>query len=164
MRMFSTSEKWLGLVSVVAVAAVALAASAGARVAQPQATSCKPGLHGRVVYFCGPATARLSRFLGVEFKSGSCRTKNVNGTPQFTVQLGVRTQNARTNDGRPYFGLTVSGRLSNPTGGGVIAYWKGKRWGGFGERFKGNANAGSFVAHGINGSPGRATGSFQCNR
>ena len=75
---------------------------------------------------------------------------------------GQRTQNANTNGGKAYFGLTISGPLSHPTGGGVIAYSKSKRWGGRGVSFKGNAHGGTFVAQGINGSRGTATGSFRC--
>jgi hypothetical protein len=78
------------------------------------------------------------------------------------VKLGARTQNAATNAGKPYFGLIVTGPFSSPTGGGVIAYWKGKRWGGVGVSFRGNTHAGSFVASGINGSHGHATGSYRC--
>jgi hypothetical protein len=110
----------------------------------------------------GPATARLSAFPGVRFSNGSCRRSVVNGIPQFTVKLGVRTQNAATNDGRPYFGLTISGSMAHPTGGGVIAYAHGKRWGGVGVGFHGTTRAGSFVASGIRGSSGHATGSYTC--
>jgi hypothetical protein len=52
--------------------------------------------------------------------------------------------------------------LSQPTGGGVIAYANGKRWGGVGVGFRGNAHAGSFVASGIRDSRGHATGSYRC--
>jgi hypothetical protein len=78
------------------------------------------------------------------------------------VKLGARTQNGRTNGGRPYFALRVTGPFSSPSGCGVIAYWKGKRWDGVGVSFRGTAYAGSFVASGINGSKGRATGSYRC--
>ena len=78
------------------------------------------------------------------------------------MKLGVRTPNARTNDGKPYSGLIVTGPLSRPTGGGVVAYWKDRRWGGVGVAFRGNARAGSFVASGVNVSHGHATGSYRC--
>lgn len=75
----------------------------------------------------------------------------------------VRTPNATTNSGQGYFGLTISGNPSHPTGGGVIAYSNGKRWGGRGVSFKGGtANAGTFAVRGIRGSKGTATGSFHC--
>jgi hypothetical protein len=48
------------------------------------------------------------------------------------------------------------------TGGGVIAYYKSKRWGGRGVSFKGTATSGTFVVKGINGSRGTARGSFHC--
>jgi hypothetical protein len=108
------------------------------------------------------ATARLSTFPGIVFSKGSCRRSVVNGVPQFTVKLGTRTQNAETNNGRPYFGLTISGPLSHPTGGGVIAYAHGKRWGGVGVGFHGTTHGGSFVASGIRGSRGHATGTYDC--
>ncbi len=125
---------------------------------------CDPGgkLVGTTVVYCGPAHAQLSVLGPATFENGSCRAVTLNGLPQFTVKLGTRTQNATTNGGRPYFGLTVSGTLSHPTGGGVIAYRSGKRWGGVGLSFDGDAHAGTFVARGIEGSHGRTTGSYRC--
>jgi hypothetical protein len=151
---------------VVVVAATMLAfaggeASQGVRSAGSACDSTGK-LVGHSVVYCGTATARLSVFTCAVFKSGSCQTTKVNGVPHFAVRLGARTQNARTNDGRPYFGLIETGSLQNPTGGGAIAYWKGKRWGGVGVAFKGSASGGTFVARGINGSRGRASGSFTC--
>jgi hypothetical protein len=124
---------------------------------------CNPNgaLQGTVVRFCGPATARLSVFPGLIFKGGTCSTKR-DGSVTFKLAIGTRTQDARHNKGLPYFGLTVTGPLSNPTGGGVIAYSNGKRWGGAGTSFRGNARAGSFRLRGINGSSGTASGSFEC--
>ena len=148
----------------VAVAASATAAGVASRGIEAAPAACNPAgkLIGHTVVYCGPASASLSVFAGAVFKNGSCRTTTVNGVPQFTVKLGARTQSARTNDGKPYFGLIVTGPLSSPMGGGVIAYWKGKRWGGVGVSFKGNARAGSFDASGINGSHGHTSGSYRC--
>jgi hypothetical protein len=148
----------LAVAAVVALTAGATVAGAGgvARLA------CKPRIVNRVVRYCGPATARLSVFSGVTFKNGSCKRQGVGALARLTVVLGARSQNAATNSGLPYFGLTVSGPLSRPTGGGVIAYWKSKRWGGRGVSFRGNASGGTFVARGINGSSGIARGSFRC--
>jgi hypothetical protein len=145
----------------VAVVLAGVASSTGAVAA---GSACDPlgKLVGETVVFCGPASARLSVFPGAVFKNGSCLTRRVNGVPHFTLSLGARTQNARTNNGEPYFGLTVTGQFSGPTGGGVIAYWKGKRWGGPGVSFRGNARAGTFTATGINGSRGQATGRYRC--
>jgi hypothetical protein len=140
--------------------AAAAAGTSGKVDAAPNA--CKPRLAGETVVYCGAATARLSVFPGVVFRNGSCRRSIVSGIPHLTVKLGVRTQNARTNSGRAYFGLSISGPLSHPTGGGVIAYSKSERWGGVGVGFHGNTNVGTFVASGINGSSGHATGSFHC--
>ena len=124
-------------------------------------TSCKPRLVGTSVVYCGPAQATLSTLRG-EFTKGSCKRSVVNGVQQFTVKLGVRTQNATTNNGKRYFGLTISGPLTHPTGGGVIAYANGKRWGGVGIGFHGNAQKGSFVASGIRGNTGSARGTYDC--
>jgi hypothetical protein len=123
----------------------------------------KASIVNGTVRYCGPATARLSVFAGVTFRNGSCRQTTVAGAPLFTVKLGQRTQSAATNSGRAYFGLSVSGPFSHPSSGGVIVYWKGKRWGGPGISFKGNAHAGTFVARGINGSRGKASGSYRCS-
>jgi len=147
------------LAGTVALAVAAASASANVDAAT---SACKPRLAGETVVYCGPATARLSVFPGGVFTSGSCRRSVVAGVPQLTVKIGARTQDARTNSGRAYFGLSISGPLSHPTGGGVIAYSKSERWGGVGVGFHGNTNAGTFVASGINGSSGHATGSFHC--
>ena len=130
-----------------------------------QSATCKPygTLKGQTVYFCGPATGHLSVFSGVTFKSGTCGHTGSGSHALMTVKLGVRTQDAAHNSGRPYFGLSISGPLSHPTGGGVVAYYKGKQWGGAGVSFKGTARSGTFVAKGINGSRGKATGSYRCS-
>jgi hypothetical protein len=150
-------------------AVLATAALTFAAVALPTAgagaagAACDPNgtLQGTVVHFCGPATARLSVFSGVTFKGGTCSTKR-DASVTFRLSIGTRTQDARHNKGLPYFGISLSGPLSSPTGGGVIAYWKGRRWGGAGTSFHGDARAGTFSLRGINGSPGTATGSFHC--
>jgi hypothetical protein len=140
-------------------AAVSVAAAGPGAVAQLQ---CKSTIVNRVVHYCGPATAKLSVFSGVTFRNGTCRRQTVNGASLLSLGVGVRSQNARTNSGLTYFGLTVSGPPSRPTGGGVIAYYKSKRWGGRGVSFKGSATSGTFVVKGINGSHGTFSGSFHC--
>lgn len=144
--------------AVVAVHVVVSTASAGADV-----SACNPNgrLIGQTVVYCGSATAKLST-LGIGFKGGTCRVTRVNGVQQFSVKIGIRTPDQKANNGKPYFGLVVTGSLSRPTGGGVIAYAKGGRWIGVGVSFKGNARGGSFVASGINGSRGHAIGSYRC--
>ena len=151
----------------IAIAALGLLGGAAVSVAAtgPAAVTralCKPAIVNQVVRYCGPATARLSVFSGVTFKNGTCKRQTVNGVPLLSLGLGARSQNARTNSGLTYFGLTVSGPPSRPTGGGVIAYYKSKRWGGRGVSFKGSATSGTFVIKGINGSRGTASGSFHC--
>ena len=61
-------------------------------------------------------------------KNSTCKKSVVNTAPLFVLATGACTENAAANNGLSYFGLTISGLLSNPTGGGVIACSKGKRW------------------------------------
>jgi hypothetical protein len=152
------------LVPGIAIAVAMVAAVLEAAGSQAAPSRCNPAgrLVGDAVIFCGPATARLSVFAGAKFENGTCRITRVNGVPQFTLKLGARTADGEANSRKPYFGLIVTGPLSHPTGGGVIAYWRGHRWGGAGVSFNGDAHAGSFVAVGIRKSPGRATGRYQC--
>ena len=157
-----------GSIKLVSLATAALALAfgtslAGARTARPIQALCTPGVHGGTVTYCGPAKAHLSKFPGVTFRPGSCKRSTVGGRQLMIVAIGVRTQNRATNAGRTYFGLSISGPFTHPTGGGVIAYWHSKRWGGRGVSFRGNASSGTFVARGINGSPGTATGSYRCS-
>lgn len=137
--------------------------AATAATATATGVACRPGgrLIGHTVHFCGPATAHLAVFQGVTFGNGTCSTRR-DGNVVFMLRLGTRTPNARTNNGRAYFGLSMTGSLSHPTGGGVIAYWKGRRWGGVGVSLSGTARSGRFVARGINGSRGTTSGSFRC--
>ena len=141
------------------VAAAALFATAPAGGAND---TCSPTIEGTAVHYCGPAKAHLGKFPKVTFKRGSCEKHGSGASQLFTVKLGVRTQDAKHNDGKRYFGLSVSGRFKSPSGGGVIAYSKGKRWGGKGVSFDGNAKRGHFVAKGINGSKGKTKGRYRC--
>lgn len=140
----------------------ALVGFGGSAAHSDAAALCKTKLIGRTAYYCGPATARLSIFPGVTFKNGICLRQTLKSGPLLSLGLGVQTRNAATNGGRPLFGLTISGPLSHPTGGGVNAYWKSKHWGGAGVSFTATANGGNFVVRGIRGSQGTATGSFRC--
>jgi len=143
-------------------APVAGVSVAAARPDTVRALLCKPTIVKGVVHYCGPATARLSIFPGVTFKNGTCKRQTLNSGPLLSLGLGARTQNVATNSGLAYYGLTISGPLSRPTGGGVIVYYKSKRWGGRGVSFKANGSGGTFVVRGINGSRGTASGSFHC--
>ena len=150
---------------VAAALAVVLVAGVSVAAARPDATGallCKPTIVHQVVHYCGPATARLSVFPGVTFKNGTCKRQTLNSGPLLSLGLGARSQNVATNSGLAYYGLTVSGPLSKPTGGGVIVYYKSKRWGGRGISFRATASGGTFVVKGINGSRGTASGSFHC--
>jgi len=143
-------------VALLSVGAITTSADAGVT------ASCKARLINHAVHYCGPATASLSVFPGVTFRHGTCRHQTLKSGPLLSVGVGVRTQNTKTNKGQAYFGLTISGKLSKPTGGGVIAYANGKRWGGRGVSFHGTARGGTFVVRGIGGSRGTATGRFHC--
>ena len=151
------------VVAVALVAALVVGVSvAAAKPDRVGALLCKSTIVQGVVHYCGPATARLSVFPGVTFKNGTCKRQTLNSGPLLSLGLGARSQNAATNSGLTYLGLTVSGPLSKPTGGGVIAYYKSKRWGGRGVSFRASASGGTFVVKGINGSRGTASGSFHC--
>lgn len=132
-------------------------------------TACTPAVSSAAIRYCGPAKASLSIFKGVTFRKGTCSVRTVNGLATLSLKLGTRSlknpfQTGGTNDGLPYYDLSVSGPLSSPVGGGVVVFWKGRHWYGRGVSFKGNAHGGSFVATGIpeRGSHGTATGSFSC--
>jgi len=151
-------------IGAVAVALGCLLATAA--LARPAATaSCSPSgeLRGETVYYCGPGKAHLSVFDGVTFKRGTCGKQRSASGPIHTLKLGVRTQDAKHNDGRRYFGISITGRLSHPTNVGVIAYSNGKRWGGYGTKFDGDAQGGTFTVQGTNGSHGKAHGKFTCS-
>jgi hypothetical protein len=150
---------------VAAAVAVALVTGVSVAAARPDTFGgllCKTTIVKGVVKYCGPATARLSVFPGVTFRNGTCKRQTLNSGPLLSLGLGARSQNAATNGGLAYLGLTISGPLSKPTGGGVIAYYKSKRWGGRGVSFKATGSGGTFVVKGINGSRGTASGSFRC--
>ena len=151
-----------GAAAVGAIVAGVLALSAAAGAGAGGERTCKPTVVNGVTHYCGPATASLSVFPGVTFRNGACHRQTVGGRSLLSLGIGARSQNAATNNGLRYFGLTVSGPAAHPTGGGVIAFSGGKRWGGRGIVFRGTANGGSFVARGINGSTGTATGRFHC--
>lgn len=147
----------------------ALLIGSGTQSALARASGCKPKVSSTAIRFCGPAKGTLSIFPGVTFHNGSCVVKTVNGLPNLSLKLGTRSlknplQTGGTNSGLPYYDFSVSGPLSSPVGGGVIAFWKGKHWYGRGVSFKGNAHEGTFVAQGIpeRGSRGTATGSYRC--
>src|SRR5437867_10987422 len=110
------------MIALVAAAALTVTVAGSVAAGRPAALGrllCKATIVQGVVRYCGPATARLSVFSGVTFKNGTCKRSRVNGVPLLTLGLGTRTQNAATNNGRTYLGLTISGPLSRPSGGGV---------------------------------------------
>jgi hypothetical protein len=145
------------------LAALALGGGPAAARGQGAAMSqCTPKFIAGVMHLCGPATARLSVFSGFVFRNGKCKRETVAGEPNLTLELGQLVPGSKRNGGRPYLKLGISGPLARPTGGHLIAFYKGKRWAGVGESFKGGARDGSFVVSGVPPSRGRATGSFRC--
>ncbi len=134
------------------------ALAAGTHSAPVVGTPCLP-ISRDVAHYCGPATARLSVFPGVVFRSGSCTRKKVNDVQLLQIRIGSRSlDGSRTNDGLPLFSLGLSGSRD----GSVVAYYKSKRWFGRAVSFKGDAHGGTFVTQGVAGSRGRAAGRFRC--
>jgi hypothetical protein len=145
-----------------AVVVLAAPLTAGSR---PYAGACRPAVSAAAIRYCGPARATLSIFNGVSFRGGTCLLKRGG----LSLKIGTRSlknpfQTGGNNSGLAYLDLSVSGPLSSPVGGGVIAFWKGRHWYGSGVSFKGNAHAGTFVAQGIaaRGSHGTATATYHC--
>jgi hypothetical protein len=148
----------------VAVAAIvgSLAFVRGTHSALVGASPCVR-IGGSVARYCGPATARLSVFPGFVFRNGSCVRKKLDGVRLLQLRIGARSlDGSRTNDGLPLFSLGMTGSPSRPRAGSVVAYYRGKRWFGRGVSFKGDALGGTFVAQGVAGNRGPATGSFRC--
>jgi hypothetical protein len=131
--------------------------------------ACTPQVTAVAIRYCGRATARLSLFPGVVFRNGTCNLHSGGLSPTLSLKLGTRSlknpfQLGGNNSGLAYFELSVVGPLNNPTGGGVIVFFKGKHFYGSGVSFEGNTHTGRFVIQGIRarGSHGRATGSYRC--
>ncbi|MBA3736933.1 MAG: hypothetical protein H0W90_17365 [Actinobacteria bacterium] len=142
----------------VAATAATLAVASGTHSVLAGGTPCIR-MTGNVAHYCGPASARLSVFSGVVFRHGSCTRKKVDGVQLLQVRIGSRSlDGSRTNAGLTLFSLGMSGSRS----GGVVAYYRSKRWLGRGVSFKGGLHGGTFVAQGVARSGGRATGSFRC--
>jgi hypothetical protein len=155
-----------GTIAVVLVLA-ALSVGTATHAARPLgrgATSCTATFAGGAMRLCGPATARLSVFHGVTFRNGTCKRETVAGEPTLTLELGQLVPGSKTNGGRSYLKITISGPLARPTSGDVIGFYKSKRWSGVGLSFKAQARGGSFVVRGVPPSKGKATGSFRCSR
>jgi len=117
-----------------------------------------------VIRYCGPATARLSVFAGVRFGNGLCFYLGENFVASVIIELGSRGVNRKTNNGFRYIRIHLSAR-PGLNEANVLAYSKGRRWRGkVVSRYyaRPNPSAGTFVAHGRQGSRGRATGSFSC--
>jgi hypothetical protein len=155
--------------TVAALLAVAVSGAGARSLLAPAACNPSGTTVNNTIRYCGPATATLSVFPGVTFRNGTCRKTTANGQPALFLKLGVRSLKnpllkGGTNGGFAYFDLSVIGPLSQPVGGGVIAFSKGKHWYGRGVSFSGTASHGTFVALGLpaRGSHGRATGSFRC--
>ena len=150
--------------AVAALAAAALigTAAAGAGSTSSSAATCQPTFKGGVEHLCGPATARLSVFPGVRFKNGSCKRERVAGERQMTIEIGALKPGSKRNGGLNYFKAIISGPLSHPTSGSIIAYHSGRRWSGTGKSFHGDAHSGTFKAEPVPPSHGEAGGGYRC--
>ncbi|MBA3375804.1 MAG: hypothetical protein H0U00_08340 [Actinobacteria bacterium] len=150
----------------VAIAAILLAAATmAAGPSRPAAAKARLCVHsaGDVARYCGPAEARVSAFPGVLFRKGSCTQSRTGGVPLLQVHIGAKSLvSSRTNGGLTLFTLQLTGPLSHPTSGLVLAYFKSSYWQGRSTSFRGNARAGTFRAEGVFPSRGHATGSFRC--
>ncbi|MDQ2984769.1 MAG: hypothetical protein M3R70_12750 [Actinomycetota bacterium] len=141
---------------VMAIAVCASVAAAGSN--RHARGACTPRLENGIVYNCGPAKAKLSKFPRVTFKKGTCVVRPT----LFFLSMGTYTKNKRTNNGKQSFVLSVAGRLRNPQGGSVQAFSRGRKWIGRITEFSGTRSSGTFGAQGINGSRGTAHGSYRC--
>jgi hypothetical protein len=159
----------LGFVAIAVAVVVPVLWVAATSHAFAASTACRPQVTAVAIRYCGRATARLSLFPGVVFRNGTCSLHSGGLSPTLSLKLGTRSlknpfQAGGNNSGLAYFDLSVVGPLNNPTGGGVIVFFKGKHFYGSGVSFEGNTRTGRFVVQGIRarGSQGRATGSYRC--
>ena len=151
--------------AVLAAATVAACALVAPSLGAPQRSvraGCAPTFVAGAMRFCGPASARVSIFPGVTFRGGTCKQEVVAGEPTLTLELGQLVPGSKTNGGRQYLKMGISGPLTQPTGGYLIAFYRGRRWSGVGESLKATRRAGSFVARATPPSHGTAKGSFRC--
>jgi len=150
--------------AIAALAAAALVAAAAQ--AGPPATansSLCVYAYSDITRYCGAATARLSIFPGILFSSGSCTRRRSGGVQLLTIRIGAKSLALRlTNDGLTLFTLQLTGPLSHPTSGFVLAYFKSKYWQGRSVSFRGGARSGTFLAEAVFPSRGHATGSYRC--
>ena len=145
------------------IAVIVMSPPRSASHAKAGATTACVRIEGNVAHYCGPATARLSVFPAAFFRHGSCARKRASGVRLLQVRIGARSlDGSGTNGGLPYFSLGIAGSHSKPKSGNVIAYYRSRRWVGRVGSFGGGEDGGTFVAQGIAGSRGRATGRFRC--
>lgn len=159
----SRRSQFLAIAMPIALLVLALGAlSPGARGGHGFQASCTAKFVGGAMHLCGPASARLSVFPGTTFRNGTCKREAVAGEQTLTLELGQLVPGSKANGGRSYFKVAISGPLSKPTSGYLIAFRNSKRWAGTGKSFKGTARGGSFKVRGTPPSRGTATGSFRC--
>ena len=118
-------------------------------------------VHG-VLQYCGKATAEISVFRGTTFRGGACTVTTRFNFPSLSVYIGQRTLNRRTNGGRAFFSLRISGDPPRLSSMDVLAYAKRKRWSGVGVAFNLKSGRGTFTARGVSPSHGKASGTFRC--
>jgi hypothetical protein len=149
----------------VAIALLAAAVAAAAGLSRPVAAAKRPCMRvsGNVALYCGPATARLSAFPEVLFRSGSCARRRSGGVRLLEVRIGARSLGpSPANADLLLFSLQLTGPLSHPTSGVVLAYLDSKLWQGRTVWYVGDGKSGRFRASGVFPSRGQATGSFNC--
>jgi hypothetical protein len=139
-----------------------LAPPSGSHSAAGTPTRCVR-ISAKVARYCGPASARLSVFPDARFRSGFCARERVAGVALLQVRIGARSlDGSSTNDRLPYFSLGAADSRSRPTSGNVVAFYQSRRWVGRVVSMKTETDGGRFVAQGLAGNQGRATGRFRC--
>jgi hypothetical protein len=117
----------------------------------------------KVARYCGRASARLSVFPEARFKGGFCARKMVGGVALLQVRIGIKAlDGSPANDGLPYFSLGSAGSRSHPESGNVIAFFRSRGWLGRLVSLRGDVGVRMFVAQGVAGSHGCASGRFRC--
>jgi hypothetical protein len=116
-----------------------------------------------VARYCGSASARLSVFPDALFRGGFCARTMIAGSALLQVRIGAKALDGSwANDGLSYFSLGFADSRSQQRSGNVIAFFRSKRWLGRVVSSKRKRDGGTFVAQGVAGSRGRASGRFRC--
>jgi hypothetical protein len=154
------TRQWVALGVSAATGALALLSGSGS--AAGTATLCVR-TSASVARYCGPASASLSVFPDTRFRGGFCVWKTVGSVALLQVRVGAKAlDGSPANDGLPYFSLGAAGSRSRPESGNVVAFFRSRRWIGRLLSLKNDVGGGTYLAAGIAGSHGRASGRFRC--